>query len=121
MSDVLNFLDFILHLLRDRRLTSQGAITDFDRRARRLMIKIISTNPVIPQSLIVTEVKVPSKRDYIGGGAYGGVCKGELQGKIVALKVLYRANDNVVSLSCPCPSLSAIVDICPNRHFVERH
>ncbi|KAF8339435.1 kinase-like domain-containing protein [Amanita rubescens] len=59
------------------------------------MLKIISTNPVIPQSLIVTECKVPAKRDYIGGGAYGGVCKGELCGEIVALKVLYKTGDNV--------------------------
>ena len=45
----------------------------------------------------MTEVKVPAKRDYIGGGAFGGVFKGELHGDIVALKVLYKTSDNVVS------------------------
>jgi len=99
-------LDFILPLLRDGRLTNLDATTDFNRRARRLMFKIISMNPVIPRSLIVTEVTVPAKRDYIGGGAYGGVCKGGLRGEIVALKVLYRTGDNVVSPSRPCPVLS---------------
>ncbi|KAF8334388.1 kinase-like domain-containing protein [Amanita rubescens] len=92
-SDVLNLLDFILHLLRDR--TSPDPTSNFNRRAKRLMLKIISTNPVIPRSLIVTEVAVPAKRNYIAGGAYGGVCKGELRGEIVALKVLYRTGDNV--------------------------
>ena len=120
ISDALNLLDFILHLLRDRRLTSPDATTDFNRRARRLMFKIISSNPVIPQSLIVTEVKVPAKRDYIGRGGFGGVFKGELRGKIVALKVLYRTGDNVVSPSYPS-LFSVIVDVCSNRHFVERH
>ena len=105
ISDVLNLVDFILHLLRARRLTSPDATMDFNRRARRLMFKIISTSPVIPQSLIVTEVTVPAKRDYIGGGAFGGVFKGELHGKIVALKVLHRTDDNVVSPSCPCSSV----------------
>jgi len=99
-------LDFIFHLLRDRRLTSPDATTDFSRRARRLMFKIMFTNPVIPRSLIVTGVKVPAKRDYIGGGAFGSVCKGELRGKIVALKVLYRTGASVVSPSCACSVLS---------------
>ena len=108
ISDVLNLLDFILHLLRDRRLTSPDATTDFNRRARRLMLKITSTNPVIPQSLIVTEVKIPAKRDYIGGGAFGSVCKGKLHGEIVALKVLYRTGDNVVSPSRHCFSATLI-------------
>ena len=105
-SDVVNMLDFILRLLCHRRLTSPDATTDFNRRARRLMFKIISTNPVLPRSLIVTEVKVPVERDYIGGGAFGGICKGELCGEIVALKVLYRTGDDVVSSSCRCSILS---------------
>ncbi|KAF8339436.1 kinase-like domain-containing protein [Amanita rubescens] len=58
------------------------------------MFKIISLKPVIPRSLIVTEVNVPATRDYIAGGAYGGVFKGELRGELVALKVLYRTGDN---------------------------
>ncbi len=55
----------------------------------------------MPRSLVVTEVKVPAKRDYIGRGGFGSVFKGELHEKIVALKVLYRTGDNVVRPSCP--------------------
>jgi hypothetical protein len=93
-------------MLRNRLLSSPDASIDFNRRARRLMFKITSTNPVIPRSLTVTEVKVPAKRDWIGGGGFGGVCNGELHGEIVALKVLYRTGDNVVSPSSPCSVLS---------------
>jgi len=42
---------------------------------------------------------MPTERDYIGGGGFGRVFKGELQGRAVALKVLYKPNNNVVSRS----------------------
>ena len=77
------------------------------------MFKIISTKPVIPRSLIVTEVNVPATRDYVAGGAYGGVFKGELCGEVVALKVLYKSGDNAVSPSGPW--FRFIVDLCCNR------
>lgn len=64
------------------------------------MLKIISRMPVIPRSLIVTGVSMPTERDYIGGGGFGRVFRGELQGTAVALKVLYKPNNNVVSPSC---------------------
>jgi hypothetical protein len=111
-------LDFILHLIRDRHLTNLDSTTDFNRLARRLMFKIIPTNSVIPRSLILTGIKVPAKRDYIGRGGYGGVFKGTLEGKIVALKVLHRNGNNVVS---PPLVQCHIVDACSNRHSVEKH
>jgi hypothetical protein len=96
-SDVKNLVDFVLHLLRDGLLPDLDETMDIKRRARRLMFKIISRIPVIPSSLIVTGVNMPEKRDYIGGGGFGRVFRGERQGAVVALKVLYKSDNNVVS------------------------
>ena len=63
------------------------------------MMKVITKTPVIPTSLIVTGITMPAERDYIGGGGYGHVYKGELGGTTVALKVLYKANNSVVGPS----------------------
>ncbi|KAF8329633.1 kinase-like domain-containing protein [Amanita rubescens] len=95
-SDVANLLDLMLQLLCDRHLSASPATTlDMNGRARRLILKIIARTPVIPQSLVVTGVSMPSERDYIGGGGFGRVFGGELQGRAVALKVLYKPNNNV--------------------------
>ena len=41
------------------------------------------------------------KRDYIGGGGYGNVFKGEFRGTVVALKVLHKNDaNNLVSFQC---------------------
>ena len=96
-SDSQNLLDFILHILRYRLLPNQD---DFNRRARRFMFKIITKTPVIPWSLIMTGVSQPAKQDYIGGGGFGRVYKSELKGEVVALKVLYKSDDNAVSPTC---------------------
>ena len=37
---------------------------------------------------------MPQKPDYIGRGGYGNVFKGEFQGTVVALKVLYKNDAN---------------------------
>ncbi len=60
------------------------------------MLKIISNISIIPPSLIVTGVTMPGGRDYIGSGGFGRVFKGELRGAVVALKVLYRSENQVV-------------------------
>ncbi len=62
------------------------------------MLKVISKTPVIPQSLIVSGVKIPIERDYIGSGFFGSVFKGKLDGTVVALKVLSDCDDQAVRL-----------------------
>ena len=100
VSDAKNLLDFILHLLHDSRLTNfLNGIVDVKQRGRRFMLKVIKRMPVLPESLNVTGIKIPAQHDYIGRGGFGHVVKGELRGDIVALKVLYKADNNIVSYS----------------------
>ncbi len=95
-----NLLDFLLHMLRYRLLPSQNESVDFHKRARRFMFKIIPKTPVIPLSLIVAGVSKPAEQDYIGGGGFGRVYKCILNGEVVALKSLYKLDNNVVSPLC---------------------
>ncbi len=109
--DIQNLLDFLLHLLRDRHLSNSDPTIDVNVRARRLMFKLNSKMPVIPPSLIVTGVSMPANRDYIGSGGFGRVFIGELQGAAVALKVLYKSDNDVVGRShrrC----YESILDVC---------
>ena len=40
-----------------------------------------------------------ANREYIGGGGFGDILKGELRGEVVALKVLYKTDNDVVCCS----------------------
>lgn len=94
-SDVKNILDFILHVCRSPNPTGTVNIR---RRARQLMLKVVTKAPVIPELLVVTGITMPAEHDYIARGGFGHVFKGELRGNNVALKVLYyKADNNVVS------------------------
>lgn len=98
-SDAKNLLDFIILLLHDNsRLTNLNGIVDIKQRARRFMLKVITKMPVIPESLIMTGIRT-AEHDHIGRGGFGHVFKGTLQGESVALKVLYKPDNNVVSYS----------------------
>jgi hypothetical protein len=117
--DATNLVDFILDMLRNHRVTDQNTVTvNIARRARRFMFKVISKTPVIPPSLVVTGVSVPAEGDYIGGGGFGRVFKGELRGSIVALKVLYKSDNDVVSSLCP---RNIVANFSFNRPSVEKH
>lgn len=97
-SDAKNLLDFMLHLHRSHHLlTEDMATVNIKQRVKQFMMKIISTIPVIPPSLIVTRVRIPIERDRIGIGAFGWVFKGELQGSTIALKVLAKPDIEVLS------------------------
>ncbi|KAF8344542.1 kinase-like domain-containing protein, partial [Amanita rubescens] len=99
ISDSQILLDFILHMLRYRLLPNyQDESVDFHGRGRRFIFKIISKTPVIPLSLIVTGVNKPSEEDYIGGGGFGRVYRSELKGEAVALKVLYKSDNNALAI-----------------------
>ncbi|KAF8347350.1 kinase-like domain-containing protein [Amanita rubescens] len=84
-------LDLLLEMLRHHSLSHLDPSTAW--RARRFMLKVVSKTPVIPPSLIVTGIKIPAERDYVGDGCFGQVFKGNLHGAVVALKVLHEPYD----------------------------
>lgn len=97
--DLLDFMLHILHLFHNLRLTNLDGTVDIKWRARRFMLNVITKMPVIPESLIVTGIRMPAEHDHIGRGGFGHVFKGKLGGNVVALKVLYKADNNVVRWS----------------------
>jgi hypothetical protein len=97
VSDVKALLDFILCLLLNGYLSNPDARLDANRRARRFMFKVITKTPVILGSLFVTGVSMNIHHEIIGGGGFGLVFKGRLGRAPVALKVLYKTHNNVVS------------------------
>jgi hypothetical protein len=98
-SDAERLLDLILHLLRNES-HSNGELKE-SRRARRLLLKVASTMPVIPRSLFIKGVTMKVGPDYISRGGFGLVVKGELGGALVALKFLYKHARHNSIVSCP--------------------
>ena len=92
------FLDFMLYLLCGGHLTC-SEVPDASRRARRLMLKMITKTPVTPSSLFVKGIDAKVDYDYVGRGGFGFVFKGELKGAAVALKLLYKTRHNDASHS----------------------
>ncbi|KAF8339456.1 hypothetical protein F5887DRAFT_889120 [Amanita rubescens] len=91
-------------MLLNHRISIQDSDTpvDITRRARRFMFKLISKIPVIPPSVIAIGVSIPSKHNYFGSGGFGCVFEGERQGEVVALKVLYKSDNQVVYQQAFC-------------------
>ena len=95
-SDTELFLDFMLYLLCGSHL-SCSEVPDANRRARRLMLKMITKTPVAPSSLFVKGITAKVDYDYVGRGGFGFVFKGELRGAAVALKLLYKTRHHDAS------------------------
>ena len=93
--DIMNMLEYILFVLRNRYFSGSNSNLDTNWRARRLMSKIISKSRVMPGSLFLTGLTMLGGHDLIGG-PFGLVYNGEYEGKTVALKVLNKTRNNVV-------------------------
>ena len=97
-SDVHDLMDFILFLLRNDDWSHSHGPLDDNGRARQFMLDIITKTRVRPRSLFLMGVTMKTDRDYTSG-SFGLVFKGELQGMVVASKVLYdvKGHGNIVS------------------------
>lgn len=112
-----DLVNFILYLLLRGNLLNLYA-----RRGRRLMSEIIAKTCVTPESLFVTGLRAKSDdRDFIGGGGFGQVFKGELRGKLVALKVLHKRSNVVSCLSSLTVSRRRLFEFDFSGTFIERH
>lgn len=84
-SDVDILLSFMPHTPRNRSLLNLGATMDANRRARRLMSKIIIKMPVVPRSIFLAGVAVSTGRDHIDEERPRCIFKGNLQGSPIPL------------------------------------
>ncbi|KAF8736319.1 hypothetical protein AX14_000496 [Amanita brunnescens Koide BX004] len=89
VADIKLLLDFLL-LLRNIDNLSNLGVYDANRKARKLMFKLISIADVIPKSLFIVDVK--TEATMISMGAFGRVFRGEHKGQRVALKVIDKGH-----------------------------
>ena len=73
-----------------------SVIQDANRKARRLMFRLISKIDTVPRSLFITDVEKDSSAIAMGG--FGNVFKGKHNGLLVALKILYKGHHEVRGL-----------------------
>ncbi|KAF8328471.1 kinase-like domain-containing protein [Amanita rubescens] len=92
-SDAELLLDLMLHLLCSGQLACVD-VPDANRRARRLMLKMITKTPLTPSTLFVKGISAKVDYDYLDRGGFGFVFKSELGGTAVALKLLYKTRHN---------------------------
>jgi hypothetical protein len=95
-TDVELFLDFLLHVCSAfsvRRkiggLQVEKFAQDATRKARKLMIKLVSKTNVLPRHLFITDLEKDPQAVAVGG--FGRVFKGKYGGQLVALKMLYQS------------------------------
>ena len=68
---------------------------DANRKARRLIFRLISKIDTVPRSLFITDVEKDSSAIAMGG--FGNVFEGKHNGQLVAVKVLYKGHHEVRS------------------------
>ena len=78
---------YYLQALRSDTLL-RSSIPDANRRARRLMFKLINQTDVSLKFLLITDVRIEPYHDAVGMGPFGRVYRGDHHGQQVALKVL---------------------------------
>ena len=71
-------------------------IQDANQKARKLMLKLISTD-AIPKSLFITDIETDFEPIAVGG--FGRVFRGEYKGQKVALKLLDKGHRRKVGSS----------------------
>ena len=76
-----------------------NVIQDANRKARRLMLRLISKIDTVPRSLFITDVEKDSSAIAMGG--FGNVFEGKHNGQLVALKVLYKGHCKVCGFPFP--------------------
>jgi hypothetical protein len=89
---------YSLQLLRNNSLENSG-IQGASRKARRLMLKLITMTNVVPGSLFIT-ANIRTEIELQGTmaiGGFGSIFKGNYAGQPVALKVLIKARHPEVS------------------------
>ena len=93
------FLDFLLHVCSvfsvhtisrtTGSLQDENFAQDAKRKARKLMIKLVSKTNVLPRHLFIADVEIEPPAIAVGG--FGRVFKGKYGGQLVALKMLYQS------------------------------
>ena len=63
------------------------------------MLRLISKIDTVPTSLLITDVKKDSSTIAMGG--FGNVFEGKRNGRLVALKVLYKGHHEVRGFPSP--------------------
>ena len=110
---------YFLQALRSHSLLESG-IPDANRRARRLMFKLITKTDVTLKFLFITDVKIDSFRDTLGFGGYGRVIKGDHKGHHVALKMLDK-EVNQVLCAFASTKLTCLVRVRARKTSVGKH
>ncbi|KAF8631111.1 hypothetical protein AX17_005156 [Amanita inopinata Kibby_2008] len=92
LEDIEKLLDFLVHLLHNNILSA--VIPDANRRARRLMLKLLTRTVIIPKSLYLPNVSMEIP-DYVARGGFANIFVGNYNGARVALKRLHNVRDDV--------------------------